>query len=155
VLSSPSPLDPSTPPLVVTGWKRWLFLVLGVGCVVLGYLGAIIPGLPMTPFLIAASYFFVRSSPRLHGWLRRSPWVGRVLRDWEEHRGVRRSVKVTAFIMVVTVVTLTVAFSGAPTWAKIVVVALAALGLMVVACLPTVGRQSPRPPSPRQVTHQA
>jgi uncharacterized membrane protein YbaN (DUF454 family) len=149
------PSDLPTSPLIVTGWKRWLFFVLGCGCVVLGYLGAIIPGLPMTPFLLMASYFFVRSSPRLHGWLRRSPWVGRVLRDWEEHRGVRRSVKITACLMVVAVVTLTVAFSGAPSWAKIVVVAFAALGMTVVACLPTVVRNSPNPPSPRQVTHQA
>jgi uncharacterized membrane protein YbaN (DUF454 family) len=104
----------------------------------LGYLGAIIPGLPATPFLIAASYFFLRSSPRLHRWLRRSPWVGRVLHDWEEHRGVRRSVRITACCLIVTVVTLTLLFSGLPSWAKILIAALAAIGLAVVVSLPTV-----------------
>ena len=117
--------------------------MLGCCCVGLGYLGAIIPALPATPFLILASYFFVRSSPRMHGWLKRSPWVGRVLRDWEEHRGIRPSVKVVACFLIVTAVTLTVVFSGLPSWAKVLVIALAAIGLTVVICLPTVQLSKP------------
>jgi len=135
---STSRLLPSKPPVVVTGWKRMLFLLLGVSCVGVGYLGVILPGLPTTPFLIAASYFFVRSSPRLHGWLRRSPWVGRVLRDWEERRGVRRSVKITACVLIVTAVALTLTFSDLSEWVKILVVAMALIGLTIVLCLPTV-----------------
>jgi uncharacterized protein len=131
-------------PTLVTGWKRLLFCLLGCCCVGLGYLGAILPGLPATPFVIAASYFFLRSSPRLHRGLRHSLWVGRVLHDWEEHRAVRRSVKITACCLVVTVVTLSLVFSGLPAWVKILITGLAAIGMAVVLSLPTVPKHTPR-----------
>ena len=52
--------------------KRWSFVALGACCVGLGGVGIVVPGLPTTVFLIAASYFFSRSCPALTDrWLRR------------------------------------------------------------------------------------
>ena len=48
---------------------RALFVALGVLCVVIGVAGVFLPGVPTTEFIIAASYLFARSSPRLEGWL--------------------------------------------------------------------------------------
>lgn len=45
--------------------RRLLFAALGLICVGLAFLGALLPGLPTTIFLIAASYLFARSSPVL------------------------------------------------------------------------------------------
>src|SRR6478752_7663781 len=94
------------PPAPATGLRRGLFLCAGLACVGLAYLGAILPGLPTTPWVLLASYCFARSSPRLERWLKRSPIFGKLLRDWDEHRGVRRPVKVVAACLVVTVVSL-------------------------------------------------
>ena len=91
-------------PIVHTGWRRIGLVTLGLILIGLGYLGVLLPGLPTTPFLIGASYCFYRSSPRLHRWLRRSPVFGRILHDWEVHRGIRKPVKIFAVCMVVTVV---------------------------------------------------
>lgn len=44
---------------------RWLYALAGICCVGLAALGAVVPGLPTTVFLIAASYLFVRSCPVL------------------------------------------------------------------------------------------
>lgn len=44
---------------------RILFGTAGVLCVALGALGAVLPGLPTTVFLITASFLFLRSFPRL------------------------------------------------------------------------------------------
>jgi uncharacterized membrane protein YbaN (DUF454 family) len=49
--------------------KRLLFAALGFVCVGLGFVGVFVPGLPTTIFLIAASFLFTRSFPRLKRWL--------------------------------------------------------------------------------------
>ena len=126
---------------VRTGWRRVALVTLGLLCVGLAYLGVLLPGLPATPFLLAASYCFVRSSPRLHRWLRKSPVFGRLIHDWEVHRGIRRPVKVLAVCVVVVVVTCSVAFSSLPVWAKVTIACLAAVGIVVILCVPTVGTQ--------------
>jgi uncharacterized membrane protein YbaN (DUF454 family) len=115
-------------------------VVLGLALVGMGYLGVLLPGLPTTPFLIGASYCFIRSSPRLHRWLRRSPVLGKVLHDWEVHRGIRRPVKVFAICLVVTVVSASIVFSSLPVWGKMLIGCLAAVGVGVIVCVPTVGK---------------
>src|SRR6478752_3338885 len=92
------------PPAPATGLRRGLYLAAGLGCVGLAYLGAVLPGLPTTPWVLLASGCFARSSPRLQAWLRRSPVFGRLLRDWDEHRGIRRPVKAVAAMLIVVVV---------------------------------------------------
>jgi uncharacterized membrane protein YbaN (DUF454 family) len=98
----------------------------------LAYLGAVLPGLPTTPWVLLASYCFARSSPRLERWLKRSPIFGRLLRDWDEHRGIRRPVKAVAACLVVTLVTLSIAFGGLPPWVKWVVGCCACVGVCVI-----------------------
>jgi len=45
--------------------RRWLYVGLGVLSVGLAVVGAIVPGMPATVFLIIASYFLTRSCPSL------------------------------------------------------------------------------------------
>jgi uncharacterized membrane protein YbaN (DUF454 family) len=119
-------------PPPTSGPVRILFVAAGLGFVGMAYLGAILPGLPTTPWLLAASYCFGRSSPRLQRWLLRSPFFGPLLRDWHEHRGIRRPMKVMAGVMVVTACTLSVAFAGLPTWLRVVIAGCGATGLCVI-----------------------
>lgn len=140
----PPPERPTRP--VATGARRGFYLAAGVACVGLAYLGALLPGLPTTPWVLLASYCFSRSSPRLERWLKRSPVFGRLLRDWEEHRGIRRPVKVFSVCLVVTVVTLSITLGKLPPAVKCVIGGLALVGLSVIVfVVPTIGRQTNQP----------
>ncbi|KLV04309.1 YbaN family protein [Photobacterium ganghwense] len=81
--------------------KRTILLVCGWICVVLGMIGAFLPLLPTTPFLLLASACFMRGSPRLNHWLLSHPQFGPVLENWHRHRSVSPRVKRRANIMMV------------------------------------------------------
>ncbi|NLJ92246.1 MAG: DUF454 domain-containing protein [Aeromonadales bacterium] len=122
---------------------RILFALLGVISLVLGVIGAFLPLLPTTPFILLSAYLFSKSSPRMHHWMINHPWFGALIQDWQTHRGMRASVKKKAIIMM----TLSFAFSIyiVPLWWVKV-----GLGVMyivlVIGCwrLPVV----PEPPMP-------
>ncbi len=132
----------------VTGIRRVLFIVAGLLCVGMAYLGVLLPGLPATPWVLLASYCFSKSSPRLERWLRRSPIFGRLLRDWDQHRGIRRPVKIVAVCLVVVMVSISIVFGGLPDWVKCVIAALALIGICTITFLVPTIKNEPRPPSP-------
>lgn len=73
------------------GW-----LVLGLMFVALGFVGAFVPLMPTTIFLILAAACFTRSSPRLEAWLLNHPRFGPALRAWRAERAVPRRAKIAA-----------------------------------------------------------
>ena len=130
--------DGATPKRSVErGWKR-LVCLLGAGMFfVLGVLGALLPVLPATPFLLLTSYFLVRSSPRLNATLLRSRFLGPILTDWQMHGGVRRDVKAKAITVVAIAVAATVILSGGSLLPTLTVILLAAIGVTVIIRLPS------------------
>jgi uncharacterized protein len=129
---------------MATGSRRVLYAAAGLLCVGLAYLGVLLPGLPATPWVLLAGYCFARSSARLERWLKHSPVFGRLLRDWDEHRGIRGPVKVVAVLLVVAAVSLSIAFGDLPGWAKWVIGGLAAVGVgVIVFVVPTVRQRRP------------
>ncbi|OSM06997.1 YbaN family protein [Magnetofaba australis] len=77
-------------------WRRWLFLSIGWLAVVLGLIGAVLPVMPTTPFLLVALWAFARSSQRFHDWLYYHPLFGAPLQQWVEHRVISRLGKLLA-----------------------------------------------------------
>jgi uncharacterized membrane protein YbaN (DUF454 family) len=107
-------------------------------CFVLAILGIILPVLPTTPFLLLTSWFLVRSSPRLHERLLASRVFGPVLREWDERRAVRPRVKVVSLVMMSGVVVLSAASGRLPAPFLAALIALAAVGFVVVLRLPVI-----------------
>jgi uncharacterized protein len=133
-------------PAAATGLRRGMYLVAGCVFVGLAYLGALLPGLPATPWVLLASYCFARSSPRLERWLMQSRLFGPLLRDWQAHRGMRWRVKVVAVCLIVTVVTLSLVFGGLPVWLRWVIGGCAACGVVVILfVVPTVKEENEPP----------
>jgi hypothetical protein len=79
--------------------RRAILVVVGCAATALAMAGALLPGLPTTPFLLVALWAFARSSDRLHERLQRMPLLKTALaeaRRFEAERVVRGPVKATA-----------------------------------------------------------
>jgi uncharacterized membrane protein YbaN (DUF454 family) len=109
------------------GRSRWVFFSLGWIFFGLGILGALLPVLPTTPFMLLALWAFSRSSPRFHDWLYHHRVFGPPLRRWKEERVIPRWVKVVAFASMAASTLYVVVFARPPWYA------LAAMGVVVAA----------------------
>ena len=81
--------------------NRYLLISLGWLCVILGAIGAFLPILPTTPFLILALACFSKSSPRFHKMLLNNKWFGPILQEWEKNKTVSRHIKLRAMALVI------------------------------------------------------
>ncbi|MFT6658378.1 YbaN family protein [Maritalea sp.] len=93
--------------------KQTLWLSAGLISVGLGFLGAFLPLLPTTPFMLLAVFCFARSSQRLHDWLINHRQFGAAIRDWNENGAIALKVKTIAVASMVTVLAISFMF-GVP-----------------------------------------
>ncbi|MCA9040195.1 MAG: YbaN family protein [Planctomycetaceae bacterium] len=126
----------------VTGVKRIVYILLAGLFFVLGVIGAILPVIPTTPFLLLTSFFLIRISPRLNEALLNAPLVGPVLRDWQELRGVRPTVKVQAIVIVICIVGVSLSLSNMHIIGKSLLALLAMIGITVIIRIPTLSDKS-------------
>ena len=94
---------------------RNIFLIaFGWICVGLGIVGAVLPVMPSTVFLLIAAWAFAKGSPRLHGWLLDHPRLGSYIRDWELYGAIPLRGKITALVMISLSASWMVFFSALP-----------------------------------------
>ncbi len=87
---------------------RILFAVFGLGCVGIGFVGLVTPGLPGFVFFLIALWAFRNSSPPLEEWLLANRFVGPTLKDWEEERSMKLSTKIIAISMIWVAINFTI-----------------------------------------------
>ncbi len=81
--------------------RRYLWLGLGLLCTGLGFIGAFLPVMPTTVFLLLAAYFFARSSPKFYNWIMNHKVFGPFIRDWRAGLGIPLRAKILAVSMIV------------------------------------------------------
>lgn len=111
--------------------KRTTYILLGLTCVALGAIGVVLPGLPTTPFLLAASWLFYRSSPRLQAWLLASR-LGVYIRSYHKRGGMRRKSKWMVVALMTLMVSCSVLFFIEVLWLRVVVAIAGLVGVCVV-----------------------
>ena len=87
---------------------RWLWVALGCLFVGLGAIGAVIPGMPTTVFLVLAAACFIRSSQKLYDWLISNKTFGPYLKDYREGKGIPLKAKLIALSMIIIFVSFAV-----------------------------------------------
>ncbi len=73
-----------------------LLKIVGVFFVGLAILGAVLPILPTTPFILVAATCFAKSSPRMHKMLLDNKVFGPLIYHWQESRSIPKSAKTIA-----------------------------------------------------------
>lgn len=111
--------------------KGHSYIIIGLMCVALGVVGIVVPGLPTTPLLLAASWLFYRSSPRLQQWLLSSR-LGVYIRNYEKRGGMYPWSKAMVVVLMTTMVTCSILFFIPQPTIDIVVGVAGAIGCYVV-----------------------
>lgn len=117
---------------------RALLVVAGTVAVGLAVLGAFLPILPTTPFLLLAAACYARASRRLHARLLDSATFGPTIRAWQQSRSIPRRVKRIALVTIALSFALSIAVVGL-LWARL---AMGALGIVLLVWMAS----RPEPP---------
>lgn len=108
---------------------RYILVTIGLIFTALGLLGAVLPLLPTTPFLLVAVICFARSSKRFHHWLVNTKIYKEYVENFYLHRGytLRQKFKLLLSLYIV------IGFS-----IYMVDVTMIRLGLLIMVLLQTI-----------------
>ncbi|EEG30535.1 hypothetical protein CLOSTMETH_01876 [[Clostridium] methylpentosum DSM 5476] len=79
---------------------RILFLILGLISLGVGAVGAVLPLLPSTPFLLAAAFCFAKSSKKLHDWFLSTKLYKKHLDSFVKKRAMTLKAKLSIMLTV-------------------------------------------------------
>ena len=108
----------------------WLFVGLGI-------IGAFLPVLPTTPFMLLALLCFSQSSPRFHDWLYYHRIFGPPLQAWEQRRVISRRTKVVSVSMMSASLAYLIIFSHAPAYIIIIAALMMLCGAWFILTKPS------------------
>jgi uncharacterized membrane protein YbaN (DUF454 family) len=123
---------------VIGGVRRIVNLTAAGGCLVMSVVGVVTPGIPTVPFVLATGYFLARSSPALHSRFRNSAFFGGMLRDYEDHGGMRRGTKRNAILLTAGLIAITGFASGFNLPVLIVMGVGGGFGIYMITRIPTI-----------------
>lgn len=104
--------------------KKYILIATGLVSLSLGILGIFLPLLPTTPFLLLASYCFIRSSKRLHLWLINHRIFGEYINNYLVNKAITLRMKIYTLIVL---------------WASLIISIIAVGKLYISILLPVIG----------------
>jgi uncharacterized membrane protein YbaN (DUF454 family) len=120
-----------------------LFVLAGFLFLALGILGIALPLLPATPFLLAASFCFLRGSERLHRILMSNRYTGPRIRRFRDY-GLTAKEKITIYLLVLLML-LPIITTTHSTHLRFFLIALLAVKLAVFLLIKTAPAKIPSP----------
>jgi len=126
---------------VAKGAARVGWIAAGHVCVALGVIGAMLPLMPTTVFILCAAACYARGSQRFYNKLLAHRIFGPIVRDWQERRGMSAGAKRWAVVAIV--ITISASILALDNLTLRIVLALVALLLIGgVLRLPTVAARA-------------
>ena len=78
--------------------RKYAYICAGTLALVFGVVGIFLPILPTTPFLLLASFCYLRSSKKLHQWLITRKTIGPYIDNYLTHRAILKRTKIVSLI---------------------------------------------------------
>ena len=79
----------------MTNIKKFFYIFIGLIAFLLGAIGVVLPVLPTTPFLLVASFCFVRGSEKFDKWFKNTKIYKKHLENFVESRAMTLKQKVS------------------------------------------------------------
>jgi uncharacterized membrane protein YbaN (DUF454 family) len=109
---------------------RWFYLAVGFVCLGLAVIGAALPVMPTTVFVILAAWCFARSSPGLERRLLEHPRFGPHIVRWRERGAISRPAKRAAVVALAISVVLELLLVPLP-WSLLAAAVVVAVGAWI------------------------
>lgn len=100
-----------------------VYMLLGFICLGLGSIGVVLPMLPTAPFLLAAAFFFAKSSKRLHDWFVSTKIYKNHLDSFVKERAMTLKTKISILLLASIMLAFPLVFSD-NVYVKILIVSL-------------------------------
>ncbi len=118
--------------------KRALLLALAWACLILGLAGVAIPVLPTTPLLLAATFCFAKSSPRMHAWIVGSRLYRLYVKPFKDAGGMPVRAKVRALALTYVVMGISAYLVQKPVVWAILACCAVLMAYIILVRIPTV-----------------
>ncbi|WP_286235062.1 YbaN family protein [Thalassotalea sediminis] len=112
-----------------------LLKLVGIFFVTLAAIGAVLPLLPTTPFLLVAAACFAKSSPRLYKMLLANKVFGPLIYHWQQSKSIPKRGKVVALVSIILAAAWSVYILD-NIWLKLLTVALISGPFIFICRLP-------------------
>ncbi len=109
-----------------------IFILLGTLSLCIGMAGIVIPGLPTTPFVLLTAGLYLKGSDTLYQKLLNSHFPGGYIREYQRNKGMTTRAKTKAIATMAVMITLSILYWIDPWLIKLLVIALGALGAVVI-----------------------
>lgn len=103
----------------------------------IAFVGVVVPVVPTVGPIIAAAFFFSKSSERFDRWLLNSRAFGPIVRDWREGKGFTVGAKVVAVVAIVISFGISTTFVLTHIYARAIMWAVAAGVVAFILTRPT------------------
>lgn len=102
-----------------------LYIILGSISLGLGILGAFLPVLPTTPFLLLTAALYLKGSPRLYEWLMSHKVFGPYIRNFRENKAIPLRAKIVSVSMLWITILLSAFLAVNTWWLRILLICIA------------------------------
>ena len=124
-----------------------ILALLGIISLMLGIIGAFLPLLPTTPFILLSATLFARSSDKLNYWLRNHKIFGQLIRDFADEKSIPLHAKISSVSLIwLSILYATFVVASEKFWLQILLVTIASGVTIHILRFKTKKRQS-KPPS--------